>query len=340
MLGATAIALQIALLCISAKSSIAVIIGAGLVLGLLLAWVPILYRWTRWVVRHVAALCLTFLAISCATGCGGCKVVPPGYVGIRVNYYGSNKGVSDFPAVTGMQVYNPFTTAILEYPTYVQTAVWTKAVNEGSPANEEISFNTSEGLIITADISLSYQLEATKVPDFYVKFRSDDLRTFTHGFLHNVARDAFNETGSKYTAEQVYGEHKEALLQEVRGRVNAAVSPFGVELQQLGFIGAPRLPEQVVTALNAKITANQNAARVQNELAVAQAEAAKVVATSKGAADAMRVAAQGQADANALVSKSLTPELIEWNAIQRWNGVMPQVSNGTTPTVLFSPRQP
>lgn len=31
----------------------------------------------------------------------GCTRIPPGYVGIKVNMYGSQKGVADFPLQTG-----------------------------------------------------------------------------------------------------------------------------------------------------------------------------------------------------------------------------------------------
>ena len=56
------------------------------------------------------------------------------------------------------------------------------AHQEGRPVNDEISFQSAEGLRFTADINVSYQLTAGQVPRFYVKFRSDDLDAFTHGF--------------------------------------------------------------------------------------------------------------------------------------------------------------
>lgn len=165
-----------------------------------------------------------------------------------------------------MNFYIPATTQIFEYPTYVQTAVWTKDVNEGSRMNEEVSFSSKEGLVITADISLSYQLVADRVPAFYVKFRSDNLGGFTHGFLRNVARDAFNEESVQYSVEELYSTKKEVFLAKVRERLNAQVRDFGVEVQQFGFIGAPRLPANVVESINAKIKAIQDAIRVENEL--------------------------------------------------------------------------
>jgi regulator of protease activity HflC (stomatin/prohibitin superfamily) len=251
----------------------------------------------------------------------GCNVVGAGHVGVKINMTGDNRGVGQIPLVTGYVFYNPLTQRVFEYPTYVQTAVWTRDPHEGSALNEEISFNTKEGLGITGDISLSYQLDALKVPAFYVKFRSDDLTAFTHGFMRNVARDAFNEVGGKYAVEEVYGPKKDEFLRSVREQINAQMAPFGVELQQLGFVGAPRLPSLVTEALNQKLEAQQIALKTQNEVLTAQAEAQKAVAKAKG-----------EAEANRVLTASLTPTLLEWRRLQiteqavaRWNGQRPQV---------------
>lgn len=47
--------------------------------------------------------------------------IDAGHEGIKVNLYGSKKGVDDITLVTGAVWYNPFTEEIYEYPTYVQT---------------------------------------------------------------------------------------------------------------------------------------------------------------------------------------------------------------------------
>ena len=49
-----------------------------------------------------------------------CERIDAGHVGVKVNQYGDNKGVDDVVAVTGMVFYNPFTTAIYEFPTFIQ----------------------------------------------------------------------------------------------------------------------------------------------------------------------------------------------------------------------------
>lgn len=270
--------------------------------------------------------------VSLLVAFSGCQRVEPGNVGIRVNMYGSEKGVDDYPVVTGITLYNPLTTSIFEYPTFVQTALWSR---EGSTGNEEMSFASKEGMVITSDVSLSYSLVAAKVPSFYVKFRSDNLTTFTHGFLRNVARDAFNEVAVKFPVEGLYGSSKEEFLNEVKVRVNNAVATYGVQIEQLGLVGAMRLPENVIGAINSKIKATQDAIRAENELRQTEAEAAKVVAAAEGEAKALQVRAEAQANANKKLAESMTPALLTKLYYERWDGKLPTMMSGDNGNLLI-----
>src|SRR5436305_13239200 len=93
-----------------------------------------------------------------------------GHVGVEINLAGSQRGAQEIPVRTGWVFYSPLKTQIVEYPTFVQTVKWTGDVNEGHPLNEEIVFNNKEGQEVRADVSLSYAIDAGKIPDFYVKF--------------------------------------------------------------------------------------------------------------------------------------------------------------------------
>ena len=61
---------------------------------------------------------LSFLAIVIAIA-SSCTRIDAGHEGIKVNLYGSNKGVSDVELVTGMVFFNIFTEAVYEYPTFI-----------------------------------------------------------------------------------------------------------------------------------------------------------------------------------------------------------------------------
>jgi len=304
-----------------------------LILCLQIAVLVILGEWVWKIIQrkaHHHILPHLGVVIALAILIAGCTNVPPGYVGIRVNYWGSQKGVEDFPGTTGIQLYNPLSTSIFEFPTFVRTAIWTRSLHEGRKVNEEISYNSAEGLAFTADISLSYRLLPEKVPHFYVTFRSDHIDDFTHGFLRNVARDAFNEVASQYNADELYGTKKEKVLVEAKERINAKVGPIGVVIEQFGYIGAPRPPDNVVDAINGKIKATQDAIRTENEVRAAKAEAQKSIAK-----------ANGEAQANQILTASLSPMLIQWRqlnltqeAIQKWDGKRPMVEGGASGLLL------
>jgi regulator of protease activity HflC (stomatin/prohibitin superfamily) len=261
--------------------------------------------------------------------------IEAGHVGVQISLAGKQRGALDIPVRTGWVVYSPLSTQIIEFPTFVETVKWTKDTNEGHPINEEMGFNSREGMEIFVDVSLSYAIEASKVPDFYVKYRVSDMDMFTHGILRDVVRNSLNEVASTYVVEDIYGETKAEFLGKVQTMIEQKMSPVGVSVQQFGFIGAPRVPTVIAAAITAKAQAIQQAERARNELATTQAEAAKKIAVAEGDAKSLVTRAQGEADANRIRQNSLTPPLLELRRIEnnrglidKWNGQLPTVQTG------------
>jgi regulator of protease activity HflC (stomatin/prohibitin superfamily) len=261
--------------------------------------------------------------------------IEAGHVGVVINLAGQQRGASEIPVRTGWVVYSPLSTQIIEFPTYVQTVKWTKDLSEGHPINEEMGFNSKEGMEIFVDVSLSYAIEPTKVPDFYVKYRVGDMDIFTHGILRDVVRNSLNEVASTYVVEDIYGEKKAEFLRKVQTMIEQKMAPVGVGVQQFGFIGAPRVPAVIATAITAKAQAIQQAERARNELQTTQAEAAKKIAEAEGDAKSLVTRAQGESDANRIRQNSLTPQLLELRRIEnnralidKWNGLLPTVESG------------
>ena len=224
----------------------------------------------------------------------------------------------------------------------MQTVKWTADVYEGHPINEELVFNSKEGQEVRADVSLSYAIDPVKVPEFYVKYRTDELERFTHGILKDIVRNSLNEVASVYTLEDIYGENKARFLRESRERIQTQLSLVGVEIQQFGFIGKPRFTAAIEQAITQKTQAITEAERARNQLAVTQAEMAKTVAEAEGEAKSQIARAQGEAtslierargeaEANRLRQASITQQLLEWKRLEnqrvladRWNGQLPQ----------------
>lgn len=298
--------------------------------------------------RKSVVLLVLLLGVVCLTTAGCATRIGPGHVGIKIDLAGSNRGAESMPLRTGWVFYNPFSSQVVEYPTFMQTAIWSKDPNEANPSNpdgppnEEITFTTKDAMVVAADVNMSYTLDAERVPQFYVRFRSDDLSSFSNGFLHNVARDCFNETAGKYGVEDIMGNNA-PFLHDARTCLQSQVDSIGVQIAQFGIIGAPRPPQSVIESINAKVQAAQLALQKQNEVVQAQADAAKNVAWAKGDADASIARANGEAEANRIRSASINPNIIEWQKlavqqqwIARWNGQTPSVNASGNAGLLFN----
>lgn len=261
----------------------------------------------------------------CVAGCAfvvsmsGCyKVVEPGRVGIKVKQTGGDRGVQDIPIETGRVFYNPVNEYVLEYPTSVQRAIWTKSPKEGNEANEEIAFQSMDGLHFTGDVAVAYHLPGDKVPHFYVRFRSDNLDNFTHGFFRDAVRKCIGASAKMMTAEEVNGGKQSQLEQESGKCLTEVMDKNGVVIDQLAFTSPPRPPDIVRQSIEGKIAAIQKAEQIENEKRQSTAEAQKFIAL-----------ANGTAEANRLVNASLTPQLVEWRKLDvmqsKWNGQGPLV---------------
>lgn len=259
-----------------------------------------------------------------AFGLTACTRVEPGHVGVKVNYMGSDRGVQDLPIVTGFVPYMPGVSKVFEWPTFTQTYSYTHDTKEGSLTNEEFTFNDRDGMAMQCDLSVSYNINPADVAKFYVKFRSDDLLSFTRSYLKNVIREGISSESVNYSAEEILGKKKEELRLKVMKRVIEEVRPYGVVITQMGFVGAIRSP--IANAMAKKAEAQANAITAMNKVEQVKAEAAQKIAE-----------AEGEAKSNQIRASSITSNLLEWermklqrDAIAKWNGNMPSVmSSGT-----------
>lgn len=249
--------------------------------------------------KHAGALVATALLA------GACTKVPAGHVGVLVNLYGSEKGVNEKVVSVG-RYWVGFNEDLFLFPTYTVNAQWTA---EGK--DESISFQTNDGMRINGDFGITYKIDPTKVATVFQKYRKG-MDEITNIYLRNFVRDALNKKAMAYSSEDLYGEAKTKLLDDVNHSVAAEVEPSGILIERISLVGELRFPLTLVNAINAKIEAKQAGLQAENELAKARAEAAKLLIES-----------EAKAKANERLARSLTPEYIRYLMIDKWNGQAP-----------------
>jgi regulator of protease activity HflC (stomatin/prohibitin superfamily) len=245
-----------------------------------------------------------------------CERIDAGHVGVKVNLYGSGKGVDDVTECTGMVFYNPISTKIYEFPTFIQHKEY----------RDENSFvvNSKDGSEFQVSPIMNYSVQREKVPAIFAKYRRS-LPEIEEGFLKTAVYDAFRLATNKYTADELIS-NRAVFEVEVRRLLEGQLLKEGFVINQ--FTSNLVYPETFKRSIEAKNNAVQSALRAENEVKTAEAQAKIKIATANGNAQAMLTAAKAEAEANSLKQKTITPMLLQLEWINKWNGKLPETMLG------------
>ena len=268
----------------------------------------------------------------------GCSRIEPGYAGIKVNQSGTAKGVEDYPIQTGWVFFIPFIEVIYEYPTFQQNVIWTRDSVEGSRGNEEISFNCKGGAAIVADVSMSGKFKMDKIPFIFVKFRAEP-DVITHQYLRNEVRDAMQRVAATYDPMDIIGEKRGEFLDFVKAEVANRVGEWWIS-DYITFANKLRMDQRIEDSINtiiaqkqqtaaSELKVKQKNAEADQKVAEAEGEARSKKAIAEGEAQSILLKARAQAEANRVLAESLTPVLVQYTTVERWNGQLSQFSGAS-----------
>jgi regulator of protease activity HflC (stomatin/prohibitin superfamily) len=249
-----------------------------------------------------------------------CERIDAGHVGVKVNLYGSGKGVDDVTECTGMVFYNPITTKIYEFPTYIQHKEYKKT----EEIDNSFIVNSKDGSEFQVSPIMNYSVQRDKVPAIFAKYRRS-LPEIEEGFLKTAVYDAFRLATNKYTADELIS-NRAVFEVEVRRLLEGQLLKEGFVINQ--FTSNLIYPETFKRSIEAKNNAVQSALRAENEVKTAEAQAKIKVATANGNASAMLASAKAEAEANRLKQQTITPMLLQLEWINKWNGKLPETMLG------------
>jgi regulator of protease activity HflC (stomatin/prohibitin superfamily) len=200
---------------------------------------------------------------------------------------------------------------------------------------------------INADVGLSFHIDPALAPKLYGRFRQNDMLALADGYVRNAVREAFNDVASKMPVQQIYGAGKSKMLADVTKKCQDILGVDGFVIDQLTINGALRLPQNVADAINRAMEATQNAIQSENKVRQVKAEAEQAITQAHGQAEATREKAQGEADsilirarseakANEIIRLSTSPAVLQYRALEHWDGKLPTFnSGGQVPMLTF-----
>jgi regulator of protease activity HflC (stomatin/prohibitin superfamily) len=230
----------------------------------------------------------TIAAVFLALTLAACTRIPVGYRGIVVHLHGANKGVDPKPLGVGRHFMSPIGMEVHRFPVAQRNYVWNH--------DRAISFQSSDGVTLHADIGINYRISEAHVVEIFQKFRRG-IDEISNVYLRNIVMHAFNNAAANMRVESVFGKGRVELLNRVNKEVIDRVKTDGILVDHVYFVGDFRVPRRVVDEINAKAEAEQRAQRTQRELKEVEAQGAKREAQERSLAITKSVATKAEADA-------------------------------------------
>jgi regulator of protease activity HflC (stomatin/prohibitin superfamily) len=256
-------------------------------------------------------------------------IIAPGNTGVIFNVW--TGGLRAVPQGIAWRV--PFVTQVQSYPTALRTYSMVRRGDEGSSRGDDsIDLPTKEGQHITQDISITYNTSEDMAGEVFKSFRGADISDIEATFIRRTIITVAQNTAGQMSLSEVISSKRNDLQDSIQKTLLGELTKMGFHLDKVN-LGASHLPETLEKQMQAKMAAQQQAQQAEYELQKQQMLAKAAVAKAEGEAQAILVMAESQSKANRLLQTTLTANLIQSKAIEKWNGELPQVAGGSTPFI-------
>jgi regulator of protease activity HflC (stomatin/prohibitin superfamily) len=173
-------------------------------------------------------------------------------------------------------------------------------------------------------------IEEKDAAKFLYRYNNTPLETVIDTDIKKLVEDRFNIETTKYPSTEL-GAKKGEIMEAVKNYVIPYFKEYGITITVLGMKeGVSYENDKIQKAIDEKFASEQELVIQQNknEAAIAKAEAE---------AKAKIMDAEAQAKANALLSESLTPELLEKMYYEKWDGKLPTIYGSDATSIVQLP---
>lgn len=209
-----------------------------------------------------------------------------------------------------------------------ETREWSSEKESGtSSKNQAIYAESSESIGFSVGMNCSAQIytedDAVK---FLYSYNNKTLEEIMDSEIRARVESKFVEECGKYTLNEILV-NKDTIMDAVREDVTTYFGDKGITITVLGMKDGIEYDDpEIQEAINEKFSSEQNIITQENNNQV-------TISKAEAEAEAKLIEAEAEAEANRRIAESLTPELIEQQKIEKWNGDVPQVQGSGTPII-------
>lgn len=236
------------------------------------------------------------------------KVINAGTVGV-VRTFGK---VDELPLTEGLHMVNPFSTVeqiSIRTEQYTMSGVRGEGAIKGDDAIRTL---TRDGLPLPIDITVAFRPVPSMVPWLYRNIGMPE--DYIGKIIRPASRAAVRDAVASFTAQEAYTTKREMLSATITKEVERYVRETLAKSEgyrgeafvvQQVLIRNIELPDKLKASIEAKLTAEQEALRMEY-----------VLQKEKQEAERKRIEARGIADFQAIVSQGLNDKLLKWKGIE------------------------
>ena len=266
--------------------------------------------------------------------------IPAGYVGV---VYNMNGGISDKTLSQGFHVVAP-TQNVTTYSIGIEQSYLTASKDGDSNGDESFEVPSNDGKGLTVDMTFTYRYDADRVADTFTRFKGQSGKDVKDSFIKPNIMSWTKEVTAKYSVIDLLGDKRATLNSELTDYLKQKFEPYGIVIESVSLINIDP-DEETRSAVQKKVNAQQDLelAKIEQQTANVNAEKEKEVAITKANqeketaqinAEAKLIEAQAEAESNRLIAQSLTPELIEKQKYEKWDGKLPTVQAGGDSSII------
>ena len=247
--------------------------------------------------------------------------IDAGHVGVK-KLFGR---VQNDVLASGLHIINPLV-QVEEMDIRTQNYTMSGVTDEGNKSGDDaIRVLTSDGLEVSIDLTVLYKVLPSEAPKLVRETGLD----YTDKIVRPLTRTKIRDNAVYYEAISLYSTKRDEFQQRIFASIDNDFKKRGLILEQL-LVRNITLPQSVRTTIEQKISAEQEAQKMQFILAKERQEAER-----------KRVEAQGIADYQRIINTGLTDKQLQYESIKAQlelaksaNAKVVIMGKGNTPIIL------
>ncbi len=197
---------------------------------------------------------------------------------------------------------------------------------------------------ISSTVTVNYHL----APEMTTYVYQNIGAAYTDTLLYPATQETVKAVMAQYSAEELITQ-RGAVSIAINEQLSDKVGEYGIIIDEFNLVNFS-FSAEFDSAIEAKQVAEQNKIKAQTEkerrvieaeaaakekTVAAEAEAEATLLKANAEAEAIKIKADAEAEANAKLNNSLTNAVLNYNAIDKWNGEYPQVVSGDNTNMLI-----